>query len=464
MLIRKLSMLIISALLLLGIQGNSFAALPEYGEEIQNAPDYAPSVSFSDLPATHWAYRYIADMVNRKIIEGYPDRKFRPGNMVTRSEFATIIIKAAGIQAQKVNYSSFSDIKVTDWYSPFVESAKDYMTGYRTPDGNYVFNPEALASREDITVAIVKLKGYDVARLANRSIIEAMFKDINGISEHAKDYVAVAVENGLVSGYQDETFRAQNPVTRAEAATMLWRAFMYGNDNKDVGVGGQLPSTTPTPEPPATTKTPDPIHPQEPEQSPEQSRKFSVDTLVGGTGTGYVDGPVYKAKINTVTSLAVDKDDNIYFLDQADISGEAAVRKFHKSNGSVATYANINSDFDFMRSTTGNTFTQHGHNDYYPLQLSYNFNNNKLYLGGLYYTEKQGVFSQFVYDKGTFATIHEIHPPSMLLHMLSRESMTNIPHTRKVRSASTLYGFQMRIQSFMEFRAIPDSIDLAMLL
>ncbi|MCA0758142.1 hypothetical protein KP806_24090 [Paenibacillus sp. N4] len=35
------------------------------------------------------------------------------------------------------------------------------MTSYRTVDEQYIFNPTAPALREDITVALVKLKGYD---------------------------------------------------------------------------------------------------------------------------------------------------------------------------------------------------------------------------------------------------------------------------------------------------------------
>lgn len=116
-----------------------FAAPVEYGEELQNMPQNTPTVSFTDLPNTHWAYKYIAEMVNKKVLEGYPDHKFRPDNTISRAEFATIIVKAAGLQAKKVNYSSFSDVKVTDWYSPWIETAKDYLTGYRAANGEYIY-------------------------------------------------------------------------------------------------------------------------------------------------------------------------------------------------------------------------------------------------------------------------------------------------------------------------------------
>jgi hypothetical protein len=385
----RFAALMIALVLMLSLVNSTMAAPVEYGEENINQPSSSLQVSFTDLPNTHWAYKYIADMVNRKVIGGYPDNKFRPNNTISRAEFATIIIKAAGLQATKVNYSSFSDIKVTDWYSPFVETAKDYLTGYRVANGQYIFNPAAPALREDITIAIVKLKGYDVARLSNRSTIEAMFKDYEGISESAKDYVSIAVENGLVSGYQDETFRPQNSITRAEAAALLWRAFMYGNDNK--GVGGDSGATTGITPP---VKQPDGQPAPQPTTQPSQNQnaaKFSVDTLVGGIGQGDVDGPVNKAKINQVDSMVVDKDNNVYFLD-GDLR---KVRKFNSSTGSVETFKTIDKDFNWDYSKDGTKITHYDYAQFKPSILSYNDASDKLYLLG---KGKVEYYKNFVYE------------------------------------------------------------------
>ncbi|WP_372813328.1 S-layer homology domain-containing protein [Paenibacillus sp.] len=368
--VKKITSLLVTAILVFSLFGTASAALPGYGEELQNAPSNTPTITFTDVPTTHWASKYISEMASRKVLEGYPDGKFRPENQVSRAEFATIIVKASGLQAKKVNYSSFSDVKTTDWYSPFIEAVKDYMTGYRTADGSYIFNPTAPALREDITVALVKLKGYDVSRLANQSIIEAMFQDYAGISEAAKDYVAVAVENGLVSGYQDETFRPQASITRAEAATLLWRAYQYGNDNKGVGGGNQTTPATPTP--PVTN----PTTPSQPQQ-PSQAAKFSVDTLVGGIGQGDTDGPVSIAKINAVNSMVVDKNNNIYFLDK----DKKKVRKFNNSNGTVETFKAIDSTFNWGNSSDGKTVTNYLFNYMTPMKLAYNVANDSVYLG-----------------------------------------------------------------------------------
>ncbi|WP_165452783.1 S-layer homology domain-containing protein [Paenibacillus thalictri] len=416
---KKLASALMTGVLTIALTGQALSAPIEYGEELKNAPQSTPYVTFTDLPQTYWAYNYIANMVQKKVIEGYVDNKFRPENTITRAEFATIIVKASGIKPAKVNYASFSDVPVSNWASPFVESVKDYMTGYRLANSQYNFNPDTPATREDITVAIVRLKGYDT-RLANRAAVEPMFKDFESISESAKDYVAIAVKEGLVSGYPDETFRGQATITRAEASALLYRAFLYGNDNK--GVGGQggssttptapvtQPSTNPQPAPKTTTPTT-----TNQSQQPSQAAKFSVDTLVGGTGTGDVDGPVYQAKINQVDNMVVDKDDNVYVLD----SSKKKIRKFNKSNGTLETFKTIDSQFNWEYSQEGKNVIHFDYTKFQPTRLAYNITSNKLYLMGITKSSDR----EYRYHRNIFEISPSVH--SVVYKLNSIETSTS---------------------------------------
>lgn len=205
----------------------------KYGSDIDPNYNQVAAALFSDVDNQHWAFSAISDLNTRQVLSGYPDGKFRPDKVVSRAEFAKIMVLAAGLNPINVNSTSFTDIKPSDWFTPYIEAAKDYLSGYSLPNGRIIYDPDAPALREDIAVAIVKLKGYDKTRFPDQSIIEAMFTDFQSISDYAKDYVALAVEGKLVSGFPDETFRAQQPITRAQAAAMLYRAYQYGNDNKD---------------------------------------------------------------------------------------------------------------------------------------------------------------------------------------------------------------------------------------
>ncbi|RAV02695.1 S-layer homology domain-containing protein [Paenibacillus sp. YN15] len=92
---KKCIILFLACMLLLGSTTLAVAAPVEYGEENRNAPaSSGVTVSFTDVDQTHWAYSYIADMVGRRVLEGYPDGRYRPDRQVTRAEFATIIVKA----------------------------------------------------------------------------------------------------------------------------------------------------------------------------------------------------------------------------------------------------------------------------------------------------------------------------------------------------------------------------------
>ena len=234
---KKLVSIILAVTMMMGIS----AYAVEYGEELKNMPKHTYEQKFSDVPKSYWAFDYIAELANDGVINGYPDGKFYPENNVQRAEFAKIMLLAAGIKVKSVDYSSFDDVDVNEWYCPYVESAKEFLTGYNY-DGRAMYLPEKVAIREDIAVALVKLKGYDIS-VADLSILKTMFKDYESISESAKRYVAVAVERGLVSGYEDGTFKGQQSITRAEAATLIWRANQYGADNKIMATDAKTTSS-----------------------------------------------------------------------------------------------------------------------------------------------------------------------------------------------------------------------------
>lgn len=272
---KKLLSLLCAFALILGLAAPALAV--EYGAEL-NPNEKTHTQRFSDVPTNHWAFQYVGELVERGAINGYPDGRFYPDKTVTREEFAKIMVVAAGLTAAPATSSSYTDVDVTYWASPFIETAKPYMTAYQTA-GGLVFRPKDGALREDIAVAVVKLKGYDT-RLADLSIIQTMFSDVEAISAAAQPYVALAVENGIISGYTDGTFRGQATITRSEAAAMLWRAFQYGNDNKVIA-----DETTPAPKPsdkpgasaaPTVSEKPVPV----PSAKPETAKPFVAETAV----------------------------------------------------------------------------------------------------------------------------------------------------------------------------------------
>jgi len=183
------------------------------------------ATKFSDVPRQHWAYEAINEMADKGIIKGYSDGTFRPNNRITRAEFAKIMIAAAGIKlpddADDVK-QTFKDVDRDDWEFLYVELAKNYLTGYKV-GSSYYYKPDEAAVREDIAVALVRLMGYDRTKKANLSTLNK-FRDDYRISKALRPYIAIAVDTNLIKGFNDGTFRPLSPITRAEAALLLYRA------------------------------------------------------------------------------------------------------------------------------------------------------------------------------------------------------------------------------------------------
>ena len=328
-------------------------------DDYANEPEGTYVQVFPDVSQYHWAFSYIGAMVERGVLNGYPDGGFYPENTVTRAEFAKIMVGAANLPVYQPAYKYFQDVETTAWYAPYVHSAYPFLSGYDYGANNRYYMPDEPAVREDIAVALVKLKGYE-DDYTDTSILNTMFTDVSSISLDARPYVAIAVERGLVSGYDDRTFRGQAPISRAEAAAMLWRAYQYGNDNKvfddeaytsgsehhdddntsdyynnnydystsptvrptatPIPTRTPSPTATPTPKP---TRTPKPTPTPEPTRTPEQERPYEMDTIVK-VSLPYEDSYYgWRSDYRTYYNIGkyyitYDNYDNIYYYDSSD--------------------------------------------------------------------------------------------------------------------------------------------------
>lgn len=278
------------------------------------AKDYSDyPQKFYDVDKSHWAYNYISELTDKNVISGYTDGSFKPENTVSRAEWSKMMVTASKLEINKTDYY-ISDLSKDHWAYNYVITAKDYMNWYSN-NNTLSFKPNQAASREDVTVSLVKLKGYSVDDV-DYSVLSA-FKDVNSISNDLKKYVAVALQKNLISGFEDNTFRGQDTLTRAEASILLCRAFQMGNDNKVVdfneannSIGTGVSDTsyldmfkeTPTPIP-TVEPTPEPT----PEPAPiinEGGLKdsYKVDTLT---------------EVGTDIKDAVQNGNDLYYIDNS---------------------------------------------------------------------------------------------------------------------------------------------------
>jgi hypothetical protein len=179
---------------------------------------------FSDVPKGHWAYEAIRWMVENKIVEGTGANMFQPSRQVTREEFAKMLVLTLDLSLVNPSQGSFLDIKKGGWQYKYIETAKPYLTGFRTSSGDY-FHPSDPAVREDMAVALVKALGLS-GETADLSLL-SQFSDASQISENLKKYVAIAVKHKLIQGYEENgkrQFAPKEGLNRASAAVLLYNS------------------------------------------------------------------------------------------------------------------------------------------------------------------------------------------------------------------------------------------------
>jgi hypothetical protein len=177
-------------------------------------------VVFSDVLPDDWFYPPVLFLSDPDfgLIEGYPDRTFRPQKEVTRAEFVKMLITATQELVSTDTPSSFKDVAQDHWALRYIETARQrgIIGGY--PDGT--FRPNQPVTRAEIAKMVVMASGLAVA-----PSYERVFSDV--VESHwAALYILTIYKSGIVSGYPDGTFRPSNRATRAEAAKiifeMLW--------------------------------------------------------------------------------------------------------------------------------------------------------------------------------------------------------------------------------------------------
>ena len=119
-------------------------------EQIEADKTY--SNTFSDVPKGYWAANYIGYMQQFGIITGYSDGSFRPNAPVTRAEFAAI---ASRFEKLTEGSKSFTDVPDTYWAARYINFAaiRGWVTGYS--DGT--FKPENTITRAEVAAVTCRL-------------------------------------------------------------------------------------------------------------------------------------------------------------------------------------------------------------------------------------------------------------------------------------------------------------------
>ncbi|OMF36011.1 S-layer protein [Paenibacillus sp. FSL H8-0548] len=215
----------------------------------KNDDQYKVTWKFKDEAELKWAMEYIMRLSSKGVFTGYEDGTFKPYQNISRIETLTAAVRLMGLRTQA---ESAEEMKTELQFKDADKIAKKYpwAVGYvAVALENDLFaetesevKPEANATRLWSTILLIKaLKLEDEAKALNNTKLD--FKDAKEIPAGSVGYVALALQKGIITGYNDKqgkTFRPNQPVTRAELAALLDRTDSEMPDQDAKAITGKL--------------------------------------------------------------------------------------------------------------------------------------------------------------------------------------------------------------------------------
>lgn len=158
-------------------------------EQIEADKTY--SSTFNDVAKNCWAANYIGYMQQFGIVTGYEDGSFRPDAPVTRAEFAAI---ASRFEKLTQGSKSFTDVPDTHWAVKYINFAatRGWVTGYE--DGT--FKPEHSITRAEVAAVTCRLLERSADQTYIRSHIGELRTFADVTESHWAYWYAMEAANG----------------------------------------------------------------------------------------------------------------------------------------------------------------------------------------------------------------------------------------------------------------------------
>ena len=181
-----------------------------------NAASNNRTALFSDISG-HWASKEIETLTLNGFINGVSDSTFEPEANVTREQLIKLVVTTLGHDHYYYQGDTvpFYDVSESDWSYSFIYDALQA----EIIDSGSSFSPAAFADRETCALWIAKGLGLNISSRSTR------FGDHSSFTYPGA--VAAVVDAGIINGFEDNTFRPRENLTRAQAAAMLNRSFNY---------------------------------------------------------------------------------------------------------------------------------------------------------------------------------------------------------------------------------------------
>ena len=148
-------------------------------------------------------------------VYGYPDTTFGPQRAVTRAEVATMFAKILKLNLDYPGTQKFEDVKEDAWYYAYVQAIS--RTGIFVGDTNGSFRPNDPITRGEIATVFAKYWSYLNITVDDSPVV---IKDVQN-NYWAKSYVYMMYNAGIVSGFEDGSYKPNDPTLREQIVGMI---------------------------------------------------------------------------------------------------------------------------------------------------------------------------------------------------------------------------------------------------
>lgn len=198
------------------------------GKKAVKAKENLPAGVYPDTK-DNWARDAIQAMTQAGYLSGYADNTFKPSAQITREQAAAIYGKVLqhNLNEQeladivtKESATSYSDVEADRWSSSAIKlvSAAGVMEG----TSKTAFTPSKTMDREQFVASAASLaKKLNLSTPVKTE--KVTFKDEASISSAYLADIQYMAQRGIVASGATENFNPKQPVTRAQAATILNR-------------------------------------------------------------------------------------------------------------------------------------------------------------------------------------------------------------------------------------------------
>lgn len=179
---------------------------------------------FSDVDYSGWYSEPVIWAANKEITRGTSETEFSPNSSCTRAQMVTFLWRSQGCPEPN-HANSFIDVDSSAYYSKAVRWAMDHDITRGTSENT--FSPDATVSRAQTVTFLWRMKG------SNPAVANNPFSDVERGSFYF-DAVLWAVNENITKGTSNNTFSPNEPCTRAQIVTFLYRALCTERFNLEV--------------------------------------------------------------------------------------------------------------------------------------------------------------------------------------------------------------------------------------